>query len=98
MGKNEVLQVEITDTIKSFCLEIFSAFSFYARELNLMSKCRQMNKLYCEIIKIGGKDGRKKHYELKSPIRRKVYTESCIRRYSSNTVRFTKSKHFLSKS
>ena len=35
MEKNEILRVEITDTIKSFCSEISSAFSFYARELNL---------------------------------------------------------------
>ena len=43
MGKNEIFRVEITDTIKSFCSEIFSAFSFYDKELNLVSKCRQMN-------------------------------------------------------
>ena len=40
---------------KSFQLEISSTFSFYARELNLVSKCRQMNTLYCEIIKSMGK-------------------------------------------
>ena len=51
MGKSEIFQVEITDTIKRFRLEISSTFSFYARELNLVSKCRQMNKIYCEIIK-----------------------------------------------
>ena len=51
---------------KSFCSEISSAFSFYARELNLVSKCRQMNKLYCEIIKKYGK--KTKYFELKSPI------------------------------
>ena len=48
-----------------------------------------MNKLYCEIIKISGKYKKKyiyKYYEVKSPIHGKVYTESCIRRYSSNTV------------
>ena len=38
---------------KSFCSEISSAFIFYAREPNLVSKCRQMNKL-CGIIKIRG--------------------------------------------
>ena len=37
---------------KRFCLEISSAFIFYARELNLVPKCKQMNKLYCGIIKI----------------------------------------------
>ena len=37
------------------------------------------------------------YYELKSPIQGKVYTKSCIHRYSSNGVRFTKLKHFLSK-
>ena len=55
-----MFRIEITDTIKSFCLEISIAFSFYAGELNLVSKCRQMNKLYCEIIKIRGKCGGKK--------------------------------------
>ena len=35
--------------------------------------------------------------ELKSPIHGKVYTKSCIRCYSSNTVQFTKLKLFLSK-
>ena len=30
-----------------------------------------------------------KYYKLKSLIHRKVYTMSCIRRYSSNTVKFT---------
>ena len=77
------------------------AFSFYARALNLVSKGRQMDKLDCEIIKIRGKCGKKKntkYYELKSPIRGKVSTESCIRRYSSNMIRFTKLKDLLSKS
>ena len=46
---------------KSFLSEISSAFNFYARELNLVSKCRQMNKL-CEIIKSRGKYGKKKIY------------------------------------
>ena len=50
-----------------------------------------MNKLYCEIIKIRGWYGKKlEYYELKSPIHRKVYTESCIRHYSSSTVKFMK--------
>ena len=44
---------------KSFQSEISSAFSFYANDLNLVSKCRQMNKLYCEIIKSKGKYGKK---------------------------------------
>ena len=62
-------RVEITDAIKSFCSEISSAFIFYARELNLVSKCRQINKLYCEIIKSRGKYIEKtKYFELKSPI------------------------------
>ena len=60
MRKNKILRVEITDTIKSFSLEIYSAFSCHARELNLVSKCRQMNKLYCEIINIRRKYGKKK--------------------------------------
>ena len=34
-----------------------------------------------------------KYYELKSPMHGKLYTESCIRRYSSYTVKFTKLKH-----
>ena len=38
-----------------------------------------------------------KCYELKSLICRKVYTESCIHRYSSNTVRFMKSNIFFIK-
>ena len=60
MGKtNKIFRVEITDAIKSFRSEIFSSFSFYARKLNLVSKCRQMNKLYCEIIKIRGNYGKK---------------------------------------
>ena len=33
-------------------------------ELNLVSKCRQMNKLYCEIIKIRGNYGKKKKKEI----------------------------------
>ena len=69
----------------------------YDRELNLMSKYRQMNKLYSENIKIRGKYGKKlEYYKLKSPKRGKVYTKSCIRRHSTNTVKFTKLKHFLS--
>ena len=41
---------------------------------------------------------KKKYYELISLIRRKVYTESCIRHYSSNTVRFTNlKKNFIEK-
>ena len=46
--------------IKSFCSEISSAFSFYDRELDMVSKCRQMNKLYCKIIKISGNYEKKK--------------------------------------
>ena len=45
---------------KSFCSDISRVLSFYARELNLVSKCRKMNKLYCEILKIRGKYGKKK--------------------------------------
>ena len=56
--KNEILWVEIADTIKSFHSEICSAFNFYGRELNLVSKYRQMNSIYCEIIKIWGKYGK----------------------------------------
>ena len=49
-----------------------------------MSTCRQMIKLYCDIIKIRGKYGEKmEYYKLKSPIYGKVYTESCIRCYGS---------------
>ena len=60
---------ELKSHTKSFCSEISSAFCFYASELNLVSKCRQMNKLNCEIIKIRGKYGKNtKYYELKSPI------------------------------
>ena len=33
--------------------------------------------------------------QLISPIHGKVYTKSCIRRYSSKTVKFMKLKHFL---
>ena len=40
---------------KSFNSDISSTFTFYVRELNLVSKCRQMNKLYREIIKDRGK-------------------------------------------
>ena len=42
--KNEIFRVEITDTIKSFRSEISSAVSFYTRELNLVSKYRQIKK------------------------------------------------------
>ena len=66
--------------IKSFCSEISTAFSSYAGELHLVSNCRQMNKLYCEIIKIWEKyvkkkkkKKKKKYYGLKSPIHGKVY-------------------------
>ena len=84
---------------KIFVLK-FLVLLFFTIELNFVSKCRQMNKLNCEIIKIWGKYGKKKakYYELKSPIHGKVYTESCISRYSSNMVKFTKLKHFLSES
>ena len=42
--------------------------------------------------------GEKKYYKLKSLVHRKVYTESYIRHYSSNMVKFIKLKHFVSKS
>ena len=57
------LRLHQTNTIysrSSFQLEISSAFSFYARELNLVSKSRHMNKLYCEIIKTRGKYWKKR--------------------------------------
>ena len=66
----------LTSIRKSFNLEISIFFIFYARELHLVSKCRQMNKLYCEIINVRGKYIKKKkktkYYELKSPIRGKL--------------------------
>ena len=43
---------------KSFQSEISCAFSFYAKELNLVSKCRQIHKLDCEIIKSGESMGK----------------------------------------
>ena len=54
------------NTVISFRLEISSVFSFYARELNLVSKCRQMHKLYSEIIKSRGKYGGKKKRNISS--------------------------------
>ena len=64
-----------------------------------MSKCRQMNKLYCEIIKIRGKREKKKKRNITSLNHRYMekFTVSYICRYSSNTVKYTKLKHFLSK-
>ena len=53
--KNEIFRVEISDTMKHFRSKISRAFNFCAGELNLVSKCRQMNQLCCEIIKIRGK-------------------------------------------
>ena len=55
-----------------------------------MSKCRQMNKFYCDIIKIRRKywEKKKTKHELKSPIHKKVYTESCIRCFNSNTGKY----------
>ena len=41
------------------CIIKFALY-FYARELNLVPKCREMNKLYCEIIKSKGKYKKKK--------------------------------------
>ena len=50
-------------------LEFERNFHVYARELNLVSKCRKMNKFYCEIIKSRGKYGEKmKYFKLKSLI------------------------------
>ena len=40
--------------IKSLCMEISSAVSFHGRELKLVPKCRQMNKLSCGIKIFGG--------------------------------------------
>ena len=48
---------------KKFQSEISSASSFYARELNLVSRCRLMNKLYSKMIKSSEK---MKSFELKS--------------------------------
>ena len=48
------------DPSKKFSVGNFWHISFYARELNLVSRCRQMNKLHCEIIKIRGKYEKKK--------------------------------------
>ena len=93
-----ISELAITHTRKSFCSEISSTFSFYARELNFMTKCRKMNKIYYEIIKSSGKYGKKKKNITKLPIHKKVYTKPCIFRYSSNTVKSSKLKHFLSKS
>ena len=44
---------------KSFQSEISRAFSFLL-ELNIVSKCRQMNKNYCEIMKSREKYRKKK--------------------------------------
>ena len=53
-SKKSQCLLALTHIIKSFCSKISSAFIFYARELNFVSKCRQKNKLYCGIIKIRG--------------------------------------------
>ena len=45
---------------KSFRSKIFCAFIFYDRELYFVSKCRQIKKLYCGIIKMSCKYGKKK--------------------------------------
>ena len=37
---------------KKFLLKFLALSFFYGRELNLVSKCRKMNNLYWEIIKI----------------------------------------------
>ena len=51
-SKKSLCLLALASIRKSFRSEISSAFIFYAEELNFVSKCRQMNKFYCGIIKI----------------------------------------------
>ena len=51
---NKVSSLALTPVIKSLRIKISSVISFHGRELKLMPKCRQMNKLSCGIKIIGG--------------------------------------------
>ena len=56
----KVRELVLTPVKKSLCIDISSAVIFHGRELNLMSKCRQMDKLSCGKNK-WGLIWRKKH-------------------------------------
>ena len=43
----KVSELALTPIRKSLCIEISSAVIFHSIKLNLVSKCRQMNKLSC---------------------------------------------------
>ena len=43
----KVSSLVLTPIRKGLCIEIASAVIFHGRVLNLVSKCRQMNKLSC---------------------------------------------------
>ena len=42
----------LTRIKKVFIQKFLALLFFYTRQLNFLSKCRQMNKLHCGIIKI----------------------------------------------
>ena len=43
----KVSELVLTAVRKNLCIDISSAVIFHGRELNLVSKCRQINKLSC---------------------------------------------------
>ena len=47
MYSKKVSALALAPVTKSLCIKISSAVIFHGRELNLVSKCRQMNKLSC---------------------------------------------------
>ena len=84
---------------KSFQSEISSTFSFYARDLNLVSKCRQVNKLYCEIIKSRGKYWKKNLSILSWNhwYNKKFYSESFCSEISKAFIFYDRELYLVSK-
>ena len=58
---------------KSLCIKISSAVIFHGRELDLVSKCRQMNKLSYGKKQIGVRLGKKASAPLVRPMSKPIY-------------------------
>ena len=54
----KVSALALMPVIKSLCIKISSAVSFHGRELKLVPKCSQMNKLSCGKKINGGQFGK----------------------------------------
>ena len=84
----KVSELVLTPIRKILCIEISSAVIFHGRELNLVSKCRHMNKLSCGKKINGGWFGKKGVSTPRSTTSKPIYINLlCLCTFRSGTFR-----------